>query len=141
MFATSTEKVSLEEVVEVINNDRPEAYYFAKYTDKEKAQFAQAALGMTDPYTLQTPIPEPDSPTFTYKLTDLDIHNQKVEAEALRSKIRNTKRRAGKKKREFVVVCRERKLERVKVEKKIKKEQARLRYLAQYNRGKKRKFT
>lgn len=116
-------KVSLREAsVEVIKNERPLSYYRATYTDKDKSQFINAAVSAEDIYSqieIITPIRDPKP----WKCIDLSKYNLEVEKEIQNNETKSKSRnRAGKKKRLNIIACRERKLERKKVDKKIQKE-------------------
>ncbi|CUM57229.1 unnamed protein product [Debaryomyces tyrocola] len=116
-------KVSLREAsVEVIENERPLSYYMATYTDKDKSQFITAAVTADDIYDqieIITPVRDPKP----WKCIDLSKYNLEVEREIQNNKLKDKSRnRAGKKKRLNIIACRERKLERKKVDKKLQKE-------------------
>lgn len=106
-------KVSLrEQSEERIDNERPDSYYFAKYTDQEKKQFEQCSVTGDDIYK-QIYIVDAQP----WKCLDLNKYNAKVELELSRDKERKKKNRPGKKKREVKVTCRQRKLERARLKK------------------------
>lgn len=116
-------KVSLrEESVEVIKNERPLSYYMATYTDEDKSQFIAAAVTAGDIYSqleIITPVRDPKP----WKCIDLSKYNREVEREIQKNNAKTKSRsRPGKKKRLNIIACRERKLERKKVDKKIQKE-------------------
>lgn len=116
-------KVSLREAsVEVIKNERPLSYYMATYTDEEKSRFMAAAVTADDIYSQlekNTPVRDPKP----WKCIDLSKYNSEIEREIQKNKAKNKSHsRPGKKKRLNIIACRERKLERNKVEKKIQKE-------------------
>lgn len=116
-------KVSLREAsVEVIKNERPLSYYMATYTDKDKSQFITAAVTADDIYSqieIITPVRDPKP----WKCIDLSKYNLEVERELQNTKMKGKSRnRAGKKKRLNIIACRGRKLERMKIDKKIQKE-------------------
>lgn len=106
-------KVSLkEEEEEIIVNERPQEYYRAVYTDKERSEFAQSAL-TTEQIFADLLLPPID--TWPLKVLSVEVHNAQVEKE------KKKRRRAGKKKRENQAECRERRQNR---EKQLKKERA-----------------
>lgn len=104
-----------EEEEEVIDNERPESYYRAIYTEKEQSQFAQAAL-TAEAIFAELNLPAIDA--WPLKVMSLEKHNQQVEKE----KLRHRKRRPGMKKRSNIIVCRERRILREKEEKKARRE-------------------
>lgn len=115
-------KISLrEDIVEDIKNERPQSYYFAIYSEDDKRRFQQAAITAEDLYR-EISIPVPVYNQQLWKCLDLNSHNARVEQELARQRHRNRGCRAGKKKRSCKIECRQRKLERIKVEKKIRKE-------------------
>lgn len=116
-------KVSLREAsIEVIKNERPTSYYRATYSDKERLQFTLSAVSADDIYQqieIVTPVQDPKP----WKCIDLQKYNKEVEKQLQKEKqIQNNKNRAGKKKRDNIIACRERKLERKKIEVKMQKE-------------------
>jgi len=85
-------KVSLrEQSEERVINERPESFYFAKYTDKQREQFQQCAVSSDDIYQQMYIVD-----TQPWKCLNLN---------------------AGKKKRQLKIVCRQRKLEKAKMKK------------------------
>lgn len=111
------QKISLREHSEErINNERPESYYFASYTPKEKLQFAQVAVSANDIYAQYFIQPN------LHKLINLNEHNSLIERELEKEKARKKKNRPGRKKRQSRIVCRERRLERAAIAKKEEKE-------------------
>lgn len=109
-------KVSLkEDYEEVIVNERPESYYFARFSEEQKTQFIAAAITAEDIYEQANVVID----LQPWKCIDLKKYNLKIENELLKKKLN---RRPGKKKRENKIACRERKLERAKTYKKIEKE-------------------
>ena len=107
-------KVSLrEQSEERIDNERPESYYFAKYSDKEKKQFEECCVTYNDIFS-QLYIVD----SQPWKCLDLNKYNAKVEIELNKQKEKKKKKnRPGKKKRDVKVACRQRKLERAKLKK------------------------
>ncbi|KAK6455623.1 uncharacterized protein RJT20DRAFT_128915 [Scheffersomyces xylosifermentans] len=114
-------KVSLREAsLEIIKNERPSSYYFAQYSETEKANFASAAISGDDIYAqvqLWTSLPDPKP----WKVFSLNEHNNRIEQEISRMKIRKTNR-AGKNRREEKIKCRERRFERMKIYKREEEE-------------------
>ncbi|KAL6449548.1 hypothetical protein SBY92_004462 [Candida maltosa Xu316] len=110
-------KVSLrEQSEERVVNERPDDFYFAKYTPEEKDQFAQCCVTGQDIYD-QVFIRD----SQTWKCIDLNKLNAKIELEINREKLKKKKNRPGKKKRELKNICRQRKLDKLKL---IKLEEA-----------------
>lgn len=107
-------KVSLrEQSEERIDNERPESYYFAKYSDIEKKQFEECCVTYNDIFS-QLYIVD----SQPWKCLDLNKYNAKVEIELNKQKEKKKKKnRPGKKKRDVKVACRQRKLERAKLKK------------------------
>ncbi|KAG7661980.1 uncharacterized protein J8A68_004480 [[Candida] subhashii] len=120
----ATMKVSLkEEEVEEIKQERPESYYFANYTDEQRHQFEICAITSDDIYK-QLEVKTIDSQPW--KCIDLTKYNAKIESRIQRDKIRKNKLRPGKKKRTSKIECRERRIERKKLEKKLEQEKKKL---------------
>lgn len=126
---------------EVIEQSRPETYYFAKYDDLQKGQFAMAALTGDDIWAQSK-----TAPCTLGKVIDLKEYNQKVEKDLAR--IQKQKRiRPGKKKRLTLIKAREQKEEREKISRKIEKEKklqlkkAKFQRRSGGNRFKKKSFT
>lgn len=105
------EKVTLDESDhEEISNERPEDYYRAVYTEKQRSEFAEAAVG---PEILGIWQNEPVQDNWPWKVISLAEHNLKFEGKK--------KSRPGKRKRENRAICRERRLQREKKAKKAQK--------------------
>ncbi|RCK63611.1 hypothetical protein Cantr_10071 [Candida viswanathii] len=118
---TGIMKVSLrEQSEERVVNERPESYYFAKYTDMEKQQFEACCVTGEDIYKQLCFVD-----TQPWKCLDLNKYNAKIEIEIRREKERTRKHRPGKKKREVRVACHQRKLERAKAKQKEEEEKKR----------------
>ncbi|KAK6205409.1 uncharacterized protein RJT21DRAFT_117887 [Scheffersomyces amazonensis] len=114
-------KVSLrEDFVEVIKNERPISYYLAHYSDQDKQRFIETALDYDDIYSQINSYGPMSDPT-PWKVTDITQHNLKIEQEKQRRILSKT-RREGKKKRINKIICRERRLERLKESKKLEKQ-------------------
>ncbi|KAK6463033.1 hypothetical protein DFJ63DRAFT_101541 [Scheffersomyces coipomensis] len=122
---TKVMKISLrEESLETVKRERPQSYYFSNYSQQEKEQFLQVAVTGEDIYAqLQLSIQTPIAELKPWRVINLNEYNEKIDQELLKQKIRSKHRREGKKKRITKIVCRERKLERVKLQKKIEKDQ------------------
>lgn len=106
-------KVSLrEQSEERVINERPESFYFAKYTDKQREQFQQCAVSSDDIYQQMYIVD-----TQPWKCLNLNEYNAKIESEIARQKAKCRKNRPGKKKRQLKIVCRQRKLEKAKMKK------------------------
>ncbi|EGW32368.1 uncharacterized protein SPAPADRAFT_61448, partial [Spathaspora passalidarum NRRL Y-27907] len=113
-------KVSLKEAEEeVINQERPESYYIAKYTPDQSRQFEVCAL---DAKSIIEPVYPSDDPR-PWKCIDLNKYNAQIELVKNKEK---RKSRPGKKKRETKIACRERRIERVQLAKKLQVEQKKL---------------
>lgn len=79
-----------------VKQERPESYYFGRYTDEEKKQFQDAAIDLN---TLQkNSYPRTLYGKKDHTVLDLTRHNSQIEAELLRSK-KLKRRRPGKKQR------------------------------------------
>lgn len=79
-----------------VKQDRPESYYFGRYTEEEKKQFQDSAIDLT---TLQNnSYPRTLYGKKDHTVLDLNRHNSQIEAEMLRSK-KLKRRRPGKKQR------------------------------------------
>ena len=106
-------KVSLrEQSEERINNERPDSFYFAKYTDKEREQFEQCAVTSHDIYKqIYTLDLQP------WKCLNLKEHNAQIENKIAKRKAKCSKNRPGKKKRQLKIVCRQRRLEKARMKK------------------------
>lgn len=115
LFGTST-KVSLkEEEIKPVVQERPHSYYFSTHSNNDKFEFISSAVSYQDIFSITYP---PINPT--YKLIDLDLHNAEILKQLLRSSRRRS--RPGQKKRKMIIECKDRKLERRKIEEKIEKE-------------------
>lgn len=113
---TKTMKVSLrEESVEVIKNERPDSYYFADYTEQERANFKAAAQTPEEIHKSALPYPDPKP----WQHIDVQQHNLRIDEEKKKKKTK----RAGKKKRDEAIQSRIRKDEREKLMKKLAREQ------------------
>lgn len=117
-------KVSLrEQSEERINNERPESYYFAVYTDDERKSFQDAAITTDILLTY-----EPAVDATPWKCINLEEHNSKIRPKK--------KTRAGKKKRQAKIDGRQRREERERIQKKLDEEaQARLLKKKLHKRG------
>lgn len=112
---TQVMKVSLrEESVERIIQERPETYYFAKYTEEEVLQFNQAAITSEEIIIMSQ---QKDIDSHPWKVLDLNHHNDIIEQEKSKKK-----KRPGKNKRLGIIKSRERKAERQKVFKEVEKQ-------------------
>lgn len=115
-------KVTLKDEDEIIINERPENYYRAIYSDREKLQFLETAI--TAEMIFQNNF---SVDAWPRKIISIEEHNLRVAEEKKQTK----KRRAGKKNREAKALSRERRLKREKIEKKIIQEK-RLAYQKSY---------
>ncbi|CAN3354884.1 hypothetical protein DICA0_C08504 [Diutina catenulata] len=113
LFSTETAPsttVSLKApVVEEIKVERPEAYYFAKFTPEDRVRFEAVAVTGSD--VIQSSLQPPSILLVQYekrKVMDLAEHN----AQVAREKKKNKKKRPGKRKREGLKACVERKKKR-----------------------------
>lgn len=102
--------VSLREPSEErINNERPQSYYYAQYSEVEKNQFTEVAISGTHIINHSREV----NPSRG-KVIDLDEYNKSVQ--------KKRRSRPGKNKRAYIVDCRNRKVERNKVKKRIERE-------------------
>lgn len=112
---TKTMKVSLrEESVEEIKNERPDAFYFARYTEKERDQFKMSAVTIEqiEVFAMEThPDPKP------WQHIDVEQHNSRIDNE------KKKKKRPGKKDRKERIMSRIRRDEREKLAKKLAREE------------------
>lgn len=114
-------KVSLREASEErIVNERPQSYYFARYSQNEKRKFESAAVSYEQ--IIQ------DSATVVNSgrnLVDLNQYNDQIDriksCELVRQ--RKMRKRPGKKKRENKIVCKRRKEEREIAQRRAEKEE------------------
>lgn len=106
----STKITLKDDIDDKIEQSRPDLYYFAKYTEEEKVRIKSVAVSGEDVIKGSLEIPVDLCP---WKVVDLSAHNEEIEK-------KRKKQRPGKKKRQEVIKCRERKLERLKVDKEIK---------------------
>lgn len=106
-----TQAISLrDDIEENIVNERPESYYYASYSVEQRDQFGNVAVSFEQVVRLgafQRNI------SSDFKLLDADAYNKAIEKAKLEKKKRG---RPGKKKRTNKIACRERKLERKKIE-------------------------
>lgn len=133
---TRVMKVSLRDASEekIVNERNPE-YYFARFSEVERNQFMSVAVTFEDIYS-QYQMPAIESQPW--KVLDVGKYNKRIEEENARETLhkRKIRRRAGKKKRENIIQCKERKDERARIEKKIEKEkQAKLKKKMFHKRG------
>lgn len=118
-LTTRTMKVSLrDETVDTIQQERPISYYFATYTEEDKARFISAAITADEMFKFNEKYPTIDT---THKCLDLELYNHKIEQELQLQKKRK-RTRPGKKKRGAIIECRERKDQRKKLLIKLEKE-------------------
>ncbi|CCH43633.1 hypothetical protein BN7_3186 [Wickerhamomyces ciferrii] len=112
---------------EIINQERPESYYFANYTNDELLQFQQSAITGDDVWSMsniQYNIPG--------KLINLDEFNTQIQKEIEQTKTK----RPGKKKRIASIKGKEHRKEVLKLEKIQKaKEKAKLMKKIHHKRG------
>lgn len=127
------QKISLREHSEErVSNERPESFYFANYTEEEKAQFATCALTAQDIYD-QFFIRKSN-----FRCLNLNEYNAKVEEEKAKAKAKR-RNRPGKKKRESKVRCRERREEKAKLIKQAEKERKKKEKYEKYEKFKARR--
>lgn len=120
LFGSSTAETVMtvsmkEEEEEVIVNERPQEYYRATYSERDRRQFADAAISAE---LLFSHLSLPAIDAWPWKVVDLDKHNEQVAREKLRSR----KRRPGMKKRANAIACRERRISREKEARKLERE-------------------
>ncbi|CAI5756932.1 unnamed protein product [Candida verbasci] len=126
---SSTMKISLREPSEErIVNERPESYYFASYSLEQLNQFKQCALTYVEIFK-DIKIIQDNQP---WKVINLNEYNIKIEQELKKNKKKN---RPGKKKRMNKIKCRERKIENLKIMKKLEQEKKKLQFKQKYQRN------
>lgn len=119
-------KISLkEEEPEVIEQSRPQSYYFASYSATEKSQFAQAALEYDQVLATIRVNAFPRA-----KVIDLDAYNGQIDAVASQQK-KKARSRPGKRARVFRVKGKE----RIEADKKFAAEQKKLMKKKFHKRG------
>lgn len=119
---TKIMKVSLREASEErINNERPAEYYFASYSDLQKGQFEMAAVSFEQIWS-ESIIKNKDS--HPHRVMNLAEYNAKIDKTRAIEKDKKAKmrRRPGKKARLNKISCKERKVDREKIQKKLEQE-------------------
>lgn len=107
-----TQAISLRDDIEdEVVNERPESYYFSSYSIEERDQFKNTAITFEQLLMLQRNTASISS--STYRVLDVNAYNEAIEKAKLDKKRRG---RPGKKKRLNRIACKERKLERKKIE-------------------------
>ena len=126
-------KISLREPSpDVVVNERPKEYYYAKYSEDQKREFKKLAVTGED-ILLHLQLLTPYRGLNGFRCVNLEEYNSKVKAIELHERKR---RRPGKKKRLARIMVKERKRERRKTEARIEAyRQARLRKKLFHKRG------
>ncbi|SCU88476.1 LADA_0E10396g1_1 [Lachancea dasiensis] len=110
-------KVSLREPSpDIVRQERPQSYYFAKYTTQELIKFERSALELKD---ILEECGSRSAP-FKNRFLDVNKHNEKIELERLRA-LKAKRRRPGKKQREARKLGAERDQSRAQQLKEVKK--------------------
>lgn len=91
-------KVSLNEELEEIVQERPKDYYFAQVTEQQRINFEKSAITYDDIQAESNKGPNQGWKKFRGKVIDLSEYNRIIEKENA-IKVRNSKRRPGKKQR------------------------------------------
>lgn len=109
-------KVSLkDDEIDVVVNERPENYYRALYSAEERKEFEMVAVSF-DELLFESRSNSIDS--RPWKVINLSEHNAKIELELKR----RHRKREGKRKRDNKIICRERRRDREKIEKRLQRE-------------------